>query len=154
MASPFPKLPYQPFNCSGMGVVLKQNSSYRVITDLSAPPGLSINDGINPEAVTVAYTSVDAAIFLVNALSWGTLFAKIDLKSAFRQCSVWAADWYLLDSYWRGQYYYDKSLPFGLRSSPFIFNTVAVALDYIIRMHLGNPCVIHYIDDFLFCGAA
>ena len=135
-----------------MGVVLKQDGSHRVITHLSAPPGRSINDGIDPEAVTLAYTSVDEAIHLANTLGKGTLFAKIDLKSAFRQCPVRAGDWHLLGLHWRGQYYYDKCLPFGLRSSPFLFNTVAVALEYIIKMHLGNPSVIHYLDDFLFAG--
>ena len=152
MAGPFPNPPYQPFHCSGMGVVLKQDGSYRVIIHLSAPPGRSINDGIDPEAITLAYTSVDEAIRLANALGRDTLFAKIYLKSAFRQYPVRAADWHLLGLYWRGQYYYDKCLPFGLRSSPFLFNTVAVALEYIIRMHLGNPRVIHYLDDFLFAG--
>ena len=152
MAGPFSDPPYQPFHCSGMGVVLKQDGSHRVITHLSAPPGRSINDGIDPEAVTLAYTSVDEAIHLANTLGKGTLFAKIDLKSAFRQCPVRAADWHLLGLHWRGQYYYDKCLPFGLRSSPFLFNTVAVALEYIIKMHLGNPSVIHYLDDFLFAG--
>ena len=50
-------------------------------------------------------------------------------------------------------YYYDKCLPFGLRSSPsYLIPYVAVALEYIIKMHLGNPSVIHYLDDFLFAG--
>ena len=102
--------------------------------------------------MTLAYTSVDEAIRLANALGRGTLFAKIDLKRAFRQCPVRAADWHLLGLHWRGQYYYDKCIPFGLRSSPFLFNTVAVALEYVIRVHLGNPSVIHYLDDFLFAG--
>ena len=172
MAGPFSNPPYQPFHCSGMGVVLKQDGPYRLITHLSAPPGQSINDDIDPEAVTLAYTSVDdidpedidpeavtlaytsvdEAIRLANALGRGTLFAKIDLKSAFRQCPVRAADWHLLGLHWRGQYYYDKCLPYGLRLSPFLFNTVAVALAYVIRLHLGNPTLIHYLDDFLFAG--
>ena len=152
MAGPFTNLPYQPFHCSGMRVVLKQDGSYRIITHLSAPKGRSINDGIEPEAVTLAYTLVDEAICLANALGRGTLFAKIDLKSAFRQCPVRAADWHLLGLHWQGQYYYNKCLPFGLRSSPFLIITIAVALEYIIKMHLDNPCIIHYLNDFLFAG--
>ena len=86
MAGPFPEPPFYPFHCSGMGVVPKQDGSHRVITHLSAPPGRSINDHINPEAVTLTYTSVDRAIGMANDLGKGTLFAKIDLKCAFRQC--------------------------------------------------------------------
>ena len=152
MAGPFPEPPFYPFHCSGMGVIPKQDGSHRVITHLSAPPGCSINDHIDPEAVTLTYTSVDRAIGMANDLGKGTLFAKIDLKHAFRQCPVRAADWHLLGVHWRGQYYYDKCLPFGLRSSPFLFDTVASALEYIFRAQLQNDSIIHYLDDFLFAG--
>jgi len=117
MAGPFQDPPFHPFHCSGLGVVPKQDGSWRVITHLSAPEGLSINDYIDPEAVTLQYTTVDEAISIANTLGRGTLFAKIDLKKAFRQCPVRPADWHLLGLHWRGLYYYDKCLPFGLRSS-------------------------------------
>ena len=152
MAGPFDEPPFSPFHCSGMGVVPKQDGSWRVITHLSAPEGESINTFIDPEAVTLKYTTVDIAIILENQLGRGTLFAKIDLEKAFRQCPVRAADWHLLGLHWKGKYYYDKCLPFGLRSSPFLFNTVAVALEYIIRSQLNTQRVIHYLDDFLFAG--
>ena len=89
MAGPFNEPPFSPspFHYSGMGVVLKQDGSWRVITHLSA--------------------------------TRGTLFAKIDLAKAFRQCPVRAADWHLLGLQWRGKLYYDKCLPFGLHSPPF-----------------------------------
>lgn len=152
MAGPFLDPPFQPFHCSGLGVVPKQDGSWRVITHLSAPDGLSINDYIDPEAVTLQYTTVDEAIRIANTLGPATLMAKIDLKKAFRQCPVRPADWHLLGLYWKGEYYYDKCLPFGLRSSPFLFNTVASALEYIFTTQLGNPYIIHYLDDFLIAG--
>ena len=89
---------------------------------------------------------------VANQLDCGTLFAKIDLAKAFRQCPVQAADWHLLGLHWKGKFYYDKCLPFGLRSSPFLFNTVAIALEYIIKSQLNTQYVIHYLDDFLFAG--
>ena len=124
MAGPFNEPPFSPFHCSGMGVVPKQDGSWRVITHLSAPEGGSINDFIGPEAVTLKYTTVDNVIKLANQLGCGTLFAKIDLAKAFRQCPVRAADWHLLGLQWKGKLYYDKCLPFGPRSFPFLFNTV------------------------------
>ena len=53
--------------------------------------------------------------------------AKIDLKSAFRMIPVHRADWDLLGMHWRGQYYVDTCLPFGLRSAPFLFNEYATS---------------------------
>ena len=95
MAGPFDEPPFSSFRCAGMGVVLKQDGSWQVITHLSAPKGQSINTFIDHEAVTLKYTKVDNAIHLANQLGRGTLLAKIDLEKTFRQCPVWAADWHL-----------------------------------------------------------
>ena len=154
MAGPFPRPPFSPFHCAGLGVVPKQDGTWRVITHLSAPDGLSINDFIDPEAVTLSYTTIDDAVRISQQLGRGTLLAKIDLKRAFRQCPVRQADWHLLGLQWRDQFYYDKCLPFGLRSSPFLFDTFATALEYIFRHQLHNPNIIHYLDDFLIAGPA
>ena len=149
IAGPFSEPPFRPFHCSGLGVVPKQDGSWRVITHLSAPDSLSINDYIDPESVTLSYPTIDDAIAMATKLGRGTLLAKIDLKHAFRQCP---ADWHLLGLHWKGHYYYDKFLPFGLRSSPFLFNTLATALEFIFKEQLHNDSIIHYLDDFLIAG--
>ena len=76
IAGPFPYPPFHPFHCSGMGVIPKQDGTWRVITHLSAPHGLSVNDHIDPEAVTLSYTTIDSAIAMANKLGQGTLRAK------------------------------------------------------------------------------
>ena len=114
----------------------------------SATDGLSINDYIDPQSVTLSYTTVDNAVGISQRLGRGSLLAKIDLK-AFRQCLVRQEDWHLLGLHWRGKFYYDKCLPFGLCSSHFLFDTVASALGFIFKHHLCNPHIIHYLDDFL-----
>ena len=48
---------------------------------------------------------------------------KVDIKHAFRICPVQPDQWPLLCFQWLGEYYTDTRLPFGSRSSPFIFNT-------------------------------
>ena len=45
----------------------------------------------------------------------------------------------------------DKVLPFGLRSAPLIFSTVANALEWIM-LRQGVTWVAHYLDDFLTVG--
>ena len=59
---PFTKFPMPNFRCSGMGVVPKHDGGWRIIYHLSAPPGRSINDFIDPDAYTLSYCSVDDAV--------------------------------------------------------------------------------------------
>ena len=52
---------------------------------------------------------------------------------------------------WNGQLYIDTVLPFGLRSSPKIFNCIADALQWI-AMQRGVSYLDHYLDDFITAG--
>ena len=79
--------------------------------------------------------------------------AKADLKSAFRLCPVHPFDWPLLGICWRQQYFVDKCLPFGLRSSPFLFNQLADALQWCLSYYFGLSNSFHYLDDFFFAGS-
>ena len=51
--------------------------------------------------------------------------------------------------YWDGQYYYDKCLPFGLRSAPYIFNQLADAVEWILLNKCQISFACHILDDFL-----
>ena len=77
---------------------------------------------------------------------------KIDLKSAFRQCPVRRQDWELLGVKWRGKYYVDKCLPFGLRSAPFLFNRVAEAIEWALKNNYSIEDLFHYLDNFFTAG--
>ena len=57
-------------------------------------------------------------------------------------------DRYLLGFQWEGRTYVDIRLPFGLRSVPFIFSSIADALLWIMQKN-GVMWGIHYLDDFL-----
>eukprot|EP00117_Sycon_ciliatum_P023651 scpid59787/ scgid4981/ len=50
---------------------------------------------------------------------------------------------------WDGQYYFDKVLPFGLRSSPALFNLLADALCWILRHNYSLADLEHYLDDYI-----
>ena len=104
MAGPFPQTPFQPFHCLGLGVVPKPDGTWRVITHLSTPDGLRINDFIDPESITLSYTTVDDAIGLSQQLGRGSLLAKVDLKKGFRQCPFRQEDWHLFGLHWGGQF--------------------------------------------------
>ena len=116
------------------------------------PEGLSVNDGITKEDFSLQYVRVDDAIARIMQLGRGTLLAKFDIRRAFRLCPVRPEDWHLLGMCWEGKYYYDKVLPFGLRSAPFIFNEVAEAFQWICAHHLSIEDMLHLLDDFLVLG--
>ena len=75
--------------------------------------------------------------------------AKTDIESAFRQFPVHPDDWELLGIYWNKSYYFDKALPFGLRSAPYIFNQLSDALEWILLNKCSISYVGHILDDFL-----
>lgn len=62
-------------------------------------------------------------------------------------------DWELLGMHWKGAYYVDTCLPFGLRSAPYLFNQFAAALHWILA-HNYNIHTVHYLDDYFFAGPA
>ena len=152
IAGPYDDPPFPYLHCSGLGVVAKKNGGWRMIMHLSAPPGRSINDFIPKDDFTLSYSSVDDAVSLVKQLGPQSRMAKVNLKSAFRMCPVRKEDWHLLGMKWKDKYYVDKRLPFGLRSAPFIFNTFASTIKYILKNNYNIEHTIHYLDDYFIVG--
>ena len=58
--------------------------------------------------------------------------AKFDIESAYRNIAINLSDCHLLGLKWRDAYYIDLALPFGLRSAPAIFNSVAELVEWIL----------------------
>ena len=96
--------------------------------DLSHPAGSIVNDGNEPELCSLHYTSVDEAAKLVNTVGVRAQIVKLDLESAYCIVPVHPDDRPLLGMAWKGSWYMDTVLPFGLRSAPKIFNVVADTL--------------------------
>ena len=59
--------------------------------------------------------------------------AKFDLKSAYRNIPVHPDDSWLLGMVWEDKLFVDTALPFGLYSTPVIFNTVTQTLTHMMR---------------------
>lgn len=137
--------------CNPIGLIPKQNQpgKFRLIVNLSAPIGFSVNDAIDPDFCTLRYTTVHEAAKLVARSGPGAQLAKLDLQSAYRQVPVHPADQPLLGVQWQGATFVDQALPFGLRSAPIIFTAVADSLAWAMKCE-GITNVIHYLDDFLF----
>ena len=149
---PFPSPPLPNFVVNPLGAVPKKRSGkWRLIMHLSYPPESSVNDGIDNKDFPLRYSTVYNAIDSVMRLGRGALMAKIDIRSAFRLCPVHPSDHHLLGMKWRGSFYFDRVLPFGLRSAPFIFNCLAEAIEWI-AFQQGVTHIHHYLDDFFVAG--
>ena len=150
---PFPKGAIPGLHINRMGVVPKGHTpnKWRLITDLSFPDGASVNDGIASDICSLQYTSVDRVARAAQSLGRGALLAKLDVKAAYRLVPVHPDDRLLLGFEWRGAWYVDGMLPFGLRSAPKIFTAVADAIEWVIRQR-GVANIDHYLDDFVTMG--
>ena len=149
VAGPFLSPPLPNFQCHPIGVVPKKHSTeWRTIYHLSYPPGDSVNDHIPKDPYSLQYLWVDNAISISKSLGPGAYMAKTDLKSAFCIMPIHPDDWNLLGIYWQSHYYVDLYLPFGLRSSPFVFNQISEALQWILKHNYSLGHVLHILDNF------
>ena len=154
MLGPFPPGYIQGAHSNRIGVIPKGHNTgkWRLITDLSFPPGRSVNNGIHDSLCSLTYTTVDDIAARVTTLGQGTLLAKVDIEAAYRLVPIHPDDRPLLAINWEGHTYIDAMLPFGLCSAPKIFNAVADALAWHLH-NSGVNHIDHYLDDFILLGA-
>jgi hypothetical protein len=153
---PFTDPPVPNLHCSPFGVIPKKNQpgKWRLILDLSSPDSHSVNDGIPPELYSLWYIRVDDAIAALVRLGPGALMAKFDVEAAYRNIPIHPDELFLLGMTWRDQYFVDLTLPFGLRSAPFIFDSVANMVQWILQHRYQVRYLFHYLDDFITLGPA
>jgi hypothetical protein len=141
--------------CSPLGAVQKKangvQTGWRRIHDLSFPAGSSVNDGIPKHFGSLSYETLHDAIALIAKYGRFVILRKRDLKDAFRKIPASPYDYWLLLFEWKGRIYVDLCLPFGMSTSPFIFNLFGEGLHWILE-HIFNQSLVHYLDNFLFVG--
>ena len=146
---PFDEPPLSNFRCNPIGVVAKKaRNKYRMIMNLSAPIGNSVNDYIDGDDYSLSYVTVDDAIKKIVATGPGCLLSKVDVEAAFRIIPVRPDDWNLLGFKYKGKFYIDTVLSMGGRSSPAIFNSVAELAEWIAVNNYSVEFLIHLLDDF------
>ena len=139
---------------SPFGVIPKSEvGKWRLIIDLSAPIGSSMNDDINKDLYSLTYLSINSVAENVAQYGVGCLLAKFDLNAAYRNIPVHPDDRHLLGLQWDNSLYIETCLLFGLRSAPMIFMAVAYALAFIIGLRIKS-WLDHYLDDFVILGPA
>ncbi len=133
------------------GMIPKKDGGWCLILDLSFPLGHSVNDGINKDEFALTYSKVSDAITLIIKAGCGALMGKVDIKSAYRIIPVHPSDCHLLGMVWQGGYV-DLALPFGLRSAPGIFNSVADLFHWCLVNNWNVLDLLHYLDDYFTLG--
>lgn len=131
---------------SPLGIVPKSNGKWRRIHHLSHPRGSSVNCNIAEEHGALEYTTFDDAVMAVIETGQGALLIKRDLADAFRHIPVAESDWWLLGFSWKNVYFVERFLPFGLRTSPYLFDLFAKGLNWILIT--AGWQTLHYLDDF------
>lgn len=152
-AGPFDQPPFTNLFVSPIGAVPKKNSEkIRVIHNLSYPfHGDSVNSGTVHEGLSLS--RFGHAARAVTKYGKGCWLVKLDVLAAYKQIPVRREDWHLLGFMWEDKYYYERVLPFGLKSSCRLWEMYATALHFFLDTALGmsfKKTVIHYVDDFLF----
>ena len=143
---------------AALGLFLNEASQGSGASSWTFPPrergggGGSVNDGIDPDEFTLHYITLDKGIRVVSKLGVGALMAKFDVEVAYRNVPVHPSHRVLLGMKWREQFYVVMVLPFGLRSAPFIFNSIADMVEWILVNSYQILHLLHYLDDFITAG--
>jgi hypothetical protein len=139
---------------SGILVRPKPNGSVRVILNLSAPKGRSVNDGIDKKEFPAKMSSTAAWLKVLDRAGRGCLITKTDWASAYKHICVREQDTDLQWFSWGGRYFKELCLIFGAASSAGIFDDAAkLVLDLVCRRaNFPRNMVCQHLDDI--CAAA
>jgi len=153
IAGPFATNPFPfPVATLPLQTVEKRNSDKRrVVVDCSFPYGHSLNEAVPNDTylgdtVQLTYPSVDTMTQMILNKGAGCLIYKTDLSRAYRQLPVDPKDYKYLCYRWRGAFYVDTRLVFGLRSSAYVCQTTTSAVTFIQKEKGYDVC--NYLDDF------
>ena len=124
---PYNKIPFIPkVGISPLSTRPKKDSEeQRIILDLSFPVGNSVNDGIITDnyiglPARLTFSKVDDFTVRIFSLGKGCMMFKVDLSTYFRQLPLDPGDYSVIGYVIDGNIYFDKVLPMGMRSAPYI----------------------------------
>ena len=151
---PYPKIPFQcKVEISPISTRPKKNTEERrIIVDLSFLEGGSLNDGMIKDdymgqKVKLTFPRSDDLACRIYKLGKNAYMYKVDLSRYFRQIPLNPGDFSVVGYIINGELYFDKVLPMGMRTAPYIAQRVSNAIAHI-HMHVGF-FLLNYVDDLL-----
>lgn len=139
---------------SGLMTRPKPNGAVRIILNLSAPEGSSVNDGIDSDEYPAFMSSTTDWLRVLNKAGLRCFISKTDFSDAYKHISVTKADTDLQWFHWLGRAFKELCLIFGATSSAGIFDAVAKIILFIVIKKAGfySDLCIQHLDDI--CAAA
>ena len=133
----------------------KPNGAVRIILNLSAPKGSSVNDGICSQDFPAVMSSTTKWLRALNSVGVGALMTKIDWSDAYKHVPVARADTELQWFSFAGRAFKELCLIFGGSSSAGIFDRLAkLVLSIVIKRSGINPRqVCQHLDDACAAGS-
>ena len=151
---PFKKIPFRGrVGISPLSSRPKKGSTNRcIILDLSFSEGSSVNDGMFKDnylgfKAKLTFPKVDEFSLRIFSLGKNCLMFKVDISRYFWQLPLDPGDYSLIGYIIDGELYFDKVLPMGMRTAPYIAQRVTNAIAYIHRSLLYF--LLNYVDDFV-----
>ena len=95
----------------------------------------------------LTFPKTDAFACRIYQLGRGCYIFKIDLSRYFRQILLDPGDYALIGYIIQGEIYFEKVLPMGMRSAPYIAQRITNAIAYIHRCL--EYFLLNYVDDFV-----
>ena len=134
----------------------KPNGSVRVILNLSAPKGRSVNDGITAEDFPALMSSTARWLDALWSAGYGCWITKCDWSDAYKHIAVRAEDLHLQWFKWLGMNFAELCLIFGCSSSAGIFDRIAKIVLFIVQRRSGLPPnqICQHLDDVVACASA
>ena len=147
-----------PANEKINGILTRQkpNGSVRIILNLSAPKGFSVNDGVDADKFPATMSSTEKWLRVLNKAGRGCWLTKTDWADAYKHVTVVLEDTDLQWFEWGGKFFKELCLIFGCSSSAGIFDALAkLVLELVCRL-LGFPrdMVCQHLDDICTAVAA
>ena len=136
---------------SGIMTRVKPDGSVRVILNLSAPKGRSVNDGIDAGKFPAVMSSTAAWVEVLNRAGKKCNMIKVDFSDAYKHVAVRQEDTDLQWFSWGGKFFKELCLVFGSASSAGIFDeTAKVILDLACRRaKFDQTQVCQHLDDIV-----
>ena len=152
MAGPFYVKP-PGLVCSPLSVTdKKESNSYRLLHDLSYPKLNSVNSNIPKYLTGVDYESLDDCVRIIAHIGKNCKISKTDIANAFRILKIHKDSFKFLGLTWENAIYIDTHLPMGCSISPYEFEELTKAIQWVLKRKFGVKYMSHLLDDFMFFG--
>ena len=141
---------------SGLMARPKPNGAVRVIMNLSAPKGSSVNEGIDSDAFPTSMSSTTKWLAALHRAGKSCKMVKVDWSDAYKHVPVCEEDSNLQWFSWLQKSFKETRLVFGGASSAGIFDRLNKIVIFVVahRAKMDSDQICQVLDDCCACAPA